>query len=47
MNLQIGDSSEGSPIFRDDSRFNEDLAAINSKFGGIDTLMVVARGNWA
>lgn len=46
MNLQIGDSSAGSPIFRNDSKYNEDLAAINSKFGGIDTLMVVARGNW-
>lgn len=45
MNLQIGDSSAGSPIFREDSRFNEDLAAINSKFGGTDTLMVVARGD--
>lgn len=45
VDLQIGDSTEGSPIFHENSQFNRDLAAINTKFGGTDTLMVVVRGD--
>ncbi len=45
VGLQIGDSTEGSPIFHENSQFNRDLAAINTKFGGTDTLMVVVRGD--
>lgn len=44
FNLKVGDANPGSPILWPDSRYNQDAAAINSKFQGSDRMFVVVQG---
>ena len=44
FNLKVGDANPGSPILWPDSRYNQDAAAINSKFQGSDRMFVVVEG---
>lgn len=39
--LKIGDANPGSPILWPDSAYNQDSAAINNKFQGVDRMFVV------
>jgi predicted RND superfamily exporter protein len=43
--INIGDSNPGSPILWPDSPYNQDDAAINSRFPGSDRMFVVVAGN--
>ncbi|CAG4882811.1 RND transporter [Georgfuchsia toluolica] len=42
--LKVGDANPGSPILWPDSAYNQDSAAINSKFQGVDRMFVVVSG---
>ncbi|RME34063.1 MAG: RND transporter [Gammaproteobacteria bacterium] len=42
--ITIGDTNPGSPILWQDSRYNQDDAAINSRFPGSDRMFVVVEG---
>ena len=44
FNLKVGDANPGSPILWQDSRYNQDAAAINGKFQGSDRMFVVVSG---
>lgn len=41
MGLKIGDANPGSPILWPESQYNQDSAAINSKFQGADRMFIV------
>ncbi len=43
--ITIGDSNPGSPILWPDSQYNQDDAAINSRFPGSDRMFVVVAGD--
>jgi predicted RND superfamily exporter protein len=45
FNLKIGDANPGSPILWPDSAYNQDSAAINKKFQGVDRMFVVIGGD--
>ncbi len=42
--VTIGDTHQGSPILWPDARYNQDVAAINQKFPGLDQMYVVFEG---
>jgi len=44
FNLKIGDANPGSPVLWPDSQYNQDSAAINAKFQGVDRMFVVVGG---
>lgn len=41
FNLKIGDANPGSPILWPESTYNEDSAAINMRFQGVDRMFIV------
>ncbi|WP_264313005.1 efflux RND transporter permease subunit [Pseudomonas putida] len=41
LNLKIGDANPGSPVLWPESRYNQDSAAINQRFEGVDRMFVV------
>jgi len=41
LDLRIGDANPGSPILWPQAKYNQDSAAINSRFEGVDRLFVV------
>ncbi|MCC4118480.1 MMPL family transporter [Aromatoleum toluclasticum] len=45
FNLTVGDAEPGSPILWQDSTYNRDAVAINSRFQGADRMLVVFGGN--
>lgn len=44
FNLKVGDANPGSPILWPESVYNQDAAAINTKFQGADRMLVVVDG---
>ncbi len=42
--LKIGDANPGSPVLWPESTYNQDSAAINAKFQGVDRMFVVVGG---
>jgi len=41
LNMKIGDANPGSPILWPESKYNQDSAAINQRFEGVDRMFVV------
>ncbi|MDY0037428.1 MAG: MMPL family transporter [Zoogloea oleivorans] len=41
LNLKVGDANPGSPILWPESKYNQDSAAINQRFEGVDRMFVV------
>lgn len=43
--VTVGDANPGSPILWSDSKYNQDWAGINQRFGGADRMFIVVKGD--